>query len=63
MEGFCGRDRAVVNRLEDLLEKHLQERFKSKGAELLSMSLFFWREGEICAQGAVEGTSTIAHGG
>ena len=41
MEGLCGQERDVVNRFEALLEKHLQERFKSKGAELLSVSMFF----------------------
>ena len=56
MEDLCGRDRAVVNRLEALLEKHLQERFKSKDAELLSVSLSFWREGEICAHGSRQST-------
>ena len=40
-----------MNRLEALLEKHLQERFKSKGAELLRVSLSFWREGKVCAHG------------
>ena len=55
MKGLCGRDWAAVNRLEALLEKHLQGRFKSEGDELPSLSLSFWREGNICSQGAVEG--------
>ena len=51
-----------MNRLEVALGKYLQERFASEGAELLSPSLSCWREGEMCAQEAVEGNSTITHG-
>ena len=43
-EGLCWRERDVMNWLEALLEKHLQERFKSKGAELISLILNCWRE-------------------
>ena len=63
MKGLCGRDWDAVNRLEALLEKHLQGRFKSEGDELPSLSLSFWREGNICSQGAVEGNSTTDHVG
>ena len=48
--------------MEVVLEKYLQERFTSEGAELLSPSLSCWREGEMCDQEAVEGTYTITHG-
>ena len=62
MEFLFGQKRSVVNWLEALLDKQLQDIFKYGGAELLIPSLSFWREGEIWSQGAAEWISTIAHG-
>ena len=63
MEGLCGKQRYFSNWIESLIDKDLRDILKYEcGSELPSLSLYFCREGDICAQGSFEGTSTITHG-